>query len=89
MRFWLGALFRRWAGLTALLHSDAWYAAAQFACCDVPALYLFNVPVHSGIDDPHRRVLFSPRIEVDIDGLWLLDDAAEWQRGPKLAPKSE
>jgi hypothetical protein len=35
------------------------------------------MPVHAGVDDPHRRVLFSPRFEVDIDGLWLVDDAAE------------
>ncbi|WP_433342917.1 hypothetical protein [Micromonospora sp. CA-111912] len=74
--FWLKDLLRRWAEHAALLHPNASNAAAQFTCCAVPAYYLFAVPVPLGIDEPHRRVLFSPRIEVDIDGLWLLDDAA-------------
>ena len=78
MGVWLRDLCRRWAGLATLLHSDTPYAAVQFACCAVPAeFYLFTMPVPPGVDDPHRRVLFSPRIEVDIEGLWLLDDAAE------------
>ncbi len=47
----------------------------RFACFAVPG-YLFSMPVHLVVeDDPRRRVLFSPRIEVNIDGMWLLDDA--------------
>ncbi|WP_405097731.1 hypothetical protein [Micromonospora sp. NBC_01412] len=77
MGFWFKELFRRWAEHAALLHPDAPNAAAQFTCYAVPACYVFAVPVPLGVDDPHRRVLFSPRFEVDIDGLWLVDDAAE------------
>ena len=78
VRFWLRELFRRWAGLAALLQSNALQAAAQFTCCPVPAeFYLLDIPIPSGADDPHVQVHLSPRVEVDIDGLWLVGDSAE------------
>ncbi|WP_405106730.1 hypothetical protein OG559_22690 [Micromonospora sp. NBC_01405] len=75
--FWFKELLRLWAEHAALLYPNAPNEAAQFTCCAIPACYLFAVPAPPGVDDPHRRVLFSPHIEVDNDGLWLLDDAAE------------
>lgn len=78
MGYWLKDLFRRWAGLATLLDANTPYAAAQLACCAVPAeFYLFTMPVPPGVDEPPRRVLLAPHIEVDIDGLWLIGDVAE------------
>jgi len=71
-------LFRRWAEFAEPLHSNAAHAAAEFTCCAVPAeFHLFNMPVPAGVDDPCRRVVFSPRIEVNTDGLWPHGEAAE------------
>lgn len=84
--FWRRKRLRRWTGLAALLRLNSPYAAEHFACCAVPAFYLINMPPavflfsapdHDCVDDPHHRVPFSPHIEVDIDGLWFLDDTAE------------
>ncbi len=71
----LMCLFRRWVKLAASLHYNSSYAASIFACSVVPAeFYLLTMSVPFDIDDPHRRVPLSPLIEVDIDGLWFLDD---------------
>jgi hypothetical protein len=76
MGFQLNAYFRRWAWSAALIHSIAAHGPAQLVCFSAPVFYLFVAPVTERLDDARRRVLFSSHIEVDIDGLWLLDDAA-------------
>ncbi len=73
MGFRLRGLFRRSAQHAILFRSNASLAAAQFACYVVPAeFFLFTVPASSGLDDPVERVLIAPRLEVNLDGLWLL-----------------
>ncbi|RSM65993.1 hypothetical protein DMH03_02320 [Amycolatopsis sp. WAC 01376] len=77
MGFRLRGILRRWVRITAMLGSNSPYPAAQFASCALPAeFYLFTMSVPPDVD-LHQRVLFSPCIEVDIDGLWLRDDIAE------------
>ncbi|MCR6488740.1 hypothetical protein M8542_38515 [Amycolatopsis sp. OK19-0408] len=48
---------------------------AEFACCALPAFYMYGLPVTPSGAERRHRVLFAPNVEVDIDGLWLLDDA--------------
>ncbi|MFF5085065.1 hypothetical protein ACFY36_49175 [Actinoplanes sp. NPDC000266] len=69
----MNAFLRRWARAAARAHSIAAYEVAQFACFATPAFYLFVEPAFAPVDDAHRRVAFSSHIEVDIDGIWLLD----------------
>ncbi|MFX0579397.1 hypothetical protein [Nocardia nepalensis] len=69
MGFWFREYFRQWAGPAA---------AAGFTFYGLPAeFYFLTMPVFPDRDDPHRRIPLAPRLEVNIDGLWLLDDAAE------------
>ncbi|GHH30372.1 hypothetical protein [Streptomyces rubradiris] len=75
MGSWFMRLFRRWVKLAAPLHSNSSYAASIFACSVISTeFYLLTMSIPVDVDDPHRRVPFSPGVEVDIDGLWFLDD---------------
>ncbi|MBH0779665.1 hypothetical protein [Nocardia bovistercoris] len=69
MNFSFREYFRWWAGPAA---------AAGFAFYGFPVdLFFLTMQISHDGDDPRRRILIAPRLEVNIEGLWLLDDAAD------------